>query len=101
MSEVGSEVKVSTPETRLQRRTVLGVGGAAALIGAGAATWFGGYRAPSGVSAVAEAVPGLWSLAWRRQAMAVEAIEDRDAMHFWIVRSSPWHPPKLVRVPAM
>lgn len=43
----------------------------------------------------------LWSLAWRRQAMAVEAIEDRDAVHFWIVRSSPWHPPKLVRVPAM
>lgn len=43
----------------------------------------------------------LWSLAWRRQAGAVEAIEERDAVHFWIVRSSPWRAPKLVRVPAM
>lgn len=43
----------------------------------------------------------LWAIAWRKQAMAVEAIEDRDAVHFWIVRSSPWHPPKLVRVPSM
>lgn len=52
--------------------------------------------------AVAAAGYGLlWAIAWRKQAMAVEAIEDRDAVHFWIVRSSPWHPPKLVRVPAM
>ncbi len=43
----------------------------------------------------------LWSMAWRRQAMAVEAIEDRDAIHFWIVRNSAWQPPKLVRVHAM
>jgi hypothetical protein len=31
----------------------------------------------------------------------VLAIEERDAVHFWIVRSSPIKPPKLVRVPAM
>lgn len=43
----------------------------------------------------------LWSLAWRKQSDAVLAIEERDLVHFWIVRSSPLAPPKLVRVPAM
>lgn len=43
----------------------------------------------------------LWALAWRKQSDAVLAIEERDLVHFWIVRSSPMHPPKLVRVPAM
>lgn len=52
--------------------------------------------------AVASAGYGLiWALAWRRQSDAVLAIEERDAVHFWIVRSSPFKPPKLVRVPAM
>lgn len=52
--------------------------------------------------AVATAGYGLlWALAWRKQADAVLAIEERDAVHFWIVRSSPVGPPKLVRVPAM
>lgn len=43
----------------------------------------------------------IWSLAWRKQAMAVEAIEDRDAVHFWIVKNGTFKPPKLVRVPAI
>lgn len=43
----------------------------------------------------------IWSLAWRKQPLAVEAIEERDAVHFWIVRSATFHQPKLVRVPAM
>lgn len=43
----------------------------------------------------------LWALAWRKQSDAVLAIEERDIVHFWIVRSSPLQPPKLVRVPAM
>lgn len=43
----------------------------------------------------------IWSLAWRKQPLAVEAIEDRDSVHFWIVRSPAMHQPKLVRVPAM
>ncbi len=43
----------------------------------------------------------LWSLAWRKQSGAVLAIEERDLVHFWIVRS-PWlKAPRLVRVPAM
>jgi hypothetical protein len=52
--------------------------------------------------AVAAAGYGLlWALAWRKQSDAVLAIEERDAVHFWIVRSSPIKPPKLVRVPSM
>ncbi|MGH2906322.1 MAG: hypothetical protein ACRDKI_06075 [Solirubrobacterales bacterium] len=52
--------------------------------------------------AVAAAGYGLlWSLAWRKQALAVEAIEERDAVHFWIVRTKAFSKPKLVRVPAM
>lgn len=43
----------------------------------------------------------LWSIAWRKQALAVEAIEERDAVHFWIVRTAAFRHPKLVRVPAM
>lgn len=43
----------------------------------------------------------IWALAWRKQAGAVEAIEERDAVHFWIVRSGAFSRPKLVRVPAM
>jgi hypothetical protein len=65
------------------------------LLGAFTAYWFPQL-------AVAAAGYGLlWSLAWRRQSDAVLAIEERDAVHFWIVRSSPFAPPKLVRVPAM
>jgi hypothetical protein len=52
--------------------------------------------------AVAAAGCGLiWALAWRKQSDAVLAIEERDAVHFWIVRSNPLKPPRLVRVPAM
>lgn len=52
--------------------------------------------------AVAAAGYGLlWALAWRKQSDAVLAIEERDLVHFWIVRSSPLKAPRLVRVPAM
>ncbi|MFY9488136.1 MAG: hypothetical protein WAP35_05515 [Solirubrobacterales bacterium] len=43
----------------------------------------------------------IWSLAWRKQALAVEAIEERDSVHFWIVKTSVLTQPKLVRVPGM
>jgi hypothetical protein len=43
----------------------------------------------------------LWALAWRKQSDAVLAIEERDLVHFWIVRSAPLQPPELIRVPAM
>jgi len=40
----------------------------------------------------------MWSLAWRRQASAVEAIERRDGVRFWVVKTSPFAKIKLVRV---
>lgn len=66
-----------------------------ALAAAIASIWF-----PS--LAIATSGYGLiWALSWRKQALAVEAIEERDAVHFWIVRTPVFSRPKLVRVPAM
>ncbi len=39
------------------------------------------------------------ALTWRRQASAVQAIEDRDGVRFHLDRSSPFGAPKLVRTP--
>lgn len=39
------------------------------------------------------------ALTWRRQASAVQAIEDRDGVRFHVDRSSPFGPPKLIRTP--
>jgi hypothetical protein len=65
------------------------------LISAAAAVWLPQL-------AIAAAGYGLlWSIAWRKQALAVEAIEERDAVHFWIVRTAAFKHPKLVRVMAM
>jgi len=41
------------------------------------------------------------ALAWRRQASAVAAIEDRDGVQFWFDRSSPFGPPRLLRLPGL
>jgi hypothetical protein len=41
----------------------------------------------------------LWSLAWRRQASAVAAIEERDGARFYVMRTSPFKPIQLVRTP--
>ena len=43
----------------------------------------------------------LVALAWRKQARAVEAIEDRDGVRFYVERSSPFKPTQLVRTPWM
>ena len=51
------------------------------------------------VSAVAAGFPIIWALAWRRQASAVTAIEERDGARFYILRTSPLKPIKLVRTP--
>ena len=55
---------------------------------------------------VAPQVPGIatgftliWSLAWRRQESAVRAIEERDGVTFFVERTAPHHPMKLVRTP--
>lgn len=43
----------------------------------------------------------LVALAWRKQARAVEAIEDRDGVRFYVERSSPFKPTQLLRTPWM
>jgi hypothetical protein len=51
------------------------------------------------VPAVATGFAVIWALAWRRQASAVTAIEERDGARFYVVRTSPFKPIKLVRTP--
>ncbi len=63
-------------------------------IGAGAAA-----LALPQVPAIATGFAIIWSLAWRRQAAAVTAIEERDGARFYIEPTSPMTPIKLVRTP--
>ena len=51
------------------------------------------------VSAVASGFTIIWALAWRRQAGAVAAIEERDGVRFYIDRTSPLQPIRLIRTP--
>ncbi|MDQ6605461.1 MAG: hypothetical protein M3Z06_02820 [Actinomycetota bacterium] len=51
------------------------------------------------VPAVATGFAIIWALAWRRQSSAVTAIEERDGARFYISRTSPLKPIKLVRTP--
>ena len=41
----------------------------------------------------------IWALAWRRQDAAVRAIEERDGVTFYVERTSPVRPMRLVRTP--
>jgi hypothetical protein len=43
----------------------------------------------------------LVALTWRNQSRAVQAIEGRDGVEFWFERSSPFGPPKLLRLPGL
>jgi hypothetical protein len=59
-----------------------------------------------GLAFLAPQIPGIaagfaiiWSLAWRRQDAAVEAIEERDGASFYVRRTSPVRPMELVRTP--
>ncbi len=51
------------------------------------------------VPAVATGFAVIWSLAWRRQASAVTAIEERDGARFYVIRTSPLKPIQLIRTP--
>ena len=51
------------------------------------------------VPAVATGFAIIWALAWRHQASAVTAIEERDGARFYVVRTSPLQPIKLIRTP--
>jgi hypothetical protein len=63
-------------------------------LGAGALA----FVAPQ-VPAVATGFAIIWALAWRRQASAVSAIEERDGARFYIARTSPLKAIRLVRTP--
>ena len=51
------------------------------------------------ISSVATGFALFVALAWRRQGHAVEAIEERDAARFYVDRTSPLSPIRLVRTP--
>jgi hypothetical protein len=51
------------------------------------------------VAAVAAGGAMIWALAWRRQADAVAAIEERDGVRFYVDRGPPLQPIRLVRTP--
>ena len=50
-------------------------------------------------SSVAAGFAIIWALAWRRQHAAVVAIEERDGARFYVDKTSPLQPIKLVRTP--
>jgi hypothetical protein len=53
------------------------------------------------VSAVATGFAIIWALAWRRQEAAVAAIEDRDGFRFYVDRTPPFAPIRLIRTPGL
>jgi hypothetical protein len=59
-----------------------------------------------GLAFLAPQIPGIgagfaiiWALAWRRQHAAVAAIEERDGVRFYVLRTSPIRPIALQRTP--
>jgi hypothetical protein len=53
------------------------------------------------VPAIATGYCILVALLWRHQSRAVEAIEGRDGVEFWLDRSSPLGRPRLLRLPGL
>jgi len=51
------------------------------------------------VASVAAGGAIIWALAWRRQERAVLAIEERDGVRFYVDKTSPFSPIRLVRTP--
>jgi hypothetical protein len=70
------------------------------LIVLGIASAVLGFFVPQ-VPAIATGYCLLVALLWRHQARAVEAIEGRDGVEFWLDRSSPLGRPKLLRLPGL
>jgi hypothetical protein len=59
-----------------------------------------GFFVPQ-VPAIATGYCLLVALLWRHQSKAVEAIEGRDGVEFWLDRSSPLGRPQLLRLPGL
>jgi hypothetical protein len=53
------------------------------------------------VPAVATGYCLLVALLWRKQSRAVEAVEGRDGVEFWLDKTSPFGGPKLLRLPGL
>jgi hypothetical protein len=53
------------------------------------------------VPAIATGYCLLVALLWRNQSRAVEAIEGRDGVEFWLEKSSPFGRPRLLRLPGL
>jgi hypothetical protein len=53
------------------------------------------------VTAVAAGFAVIWALAWRRQEGAVAAIEDRDGFRFYVDKTPPFAPIRLIRTPGL
>jgi len=51
------------------------------------------------VTAIAVGYAIILALLWRNQAAAVAAVEERDGVRFYVDRSSPFGPTKLLRTP--
>ena len=51
------------------------------------------------IPAIAAGFAVIWALSWRRQEGAVTAIEERDGVQFYVERTSPLQPIRLVRIP--
>jgi hypothetical protein len=51
------------------------------------------------VASIAAGFAIIWALAWRRQQSAVQAIEERDGVRFYVDRTSPLSPIQLIRTP--
>ena len=56
------------------------------------------FLAPQ-IPGIATGFAVIWALAWRHQHSAVRAIEERDGVTFYIERTSPMRPLRLVRTP--
>ena len=59
-----------------------------------------GFLIPQ-VAAVATGFAIIWALAWRRQDAAVVAIEERDGFRFYVDKTPPFAPIKLIRTPGL
>jgi hypothetical protein len=70
------------------------------LIVLGVASAVLGFFFPQ-VPAIATGYCILVALLWRHQSRAVEAIEGRDGVEFWLDRSSPLGRPRLLRLPGL
>jgi len=53
------------------------------------------------VAGVAAGFAIIWALAWRRQEAAVAAIEERDGFRFYVDRTPPFSPIRLIRTPGL